>query len=854
MMQSQVKIKVPQVLLIVSLILTIATILYFSTIGWSLYTDEKQVLAKLASVEKLSKQISHLDEVLTMSARLNALTGEKNWQNRYMLYEPELELAIKKALSLSSSIDLKRFLSEIKTSNDMLVAMERKSFFEVREGRFKRAKEILFSEEYLNQKSIYANGVNNLLKGVTLEAKEKLEKYEQLIRNYFLIALIIILVIWVSIFFIFWRYFTKRKLAEEMLRTSEERLGIVTGLSYDFIWERDIASGACFWFGNIDAYLGYDQNGFPRTIDAWKNIVHPDDRERVKKSLDEYPKGHVKWHEEYRIIKKDGCVRDWEDRGETIYGENGKPIVIGAIRDITEQRKGEVELKQHREHLEELVEEKTRELELSFLRSKSYFDMPLIGSVISNLEKGFVDVNKEMCRITGCSRDELLKKSWAEITHPEDLQSDIGFFKELISGVRDTYSMEKRYIRKNGSIIAVEIFVSCVRKKNGEIDYFVAMVQDISERKKLESEREKLAQLKTEFLSTVAHELRTPLTSILGFSELMRDRDNLSRKAIKQYSESINEESNNLASIINELLDISKIEAGKNITLKMQLFNLIDCVNREIELFSHQNTGHEFPVEIHGDSYEVLVDPGKVQQVLRNLYSNSIKYSEAVSKILTKVEFEDEVVSVSVSDIGKGMTQEQVAHIFDKFYRTEEVKNIQGTGLGMGIVKHLVESHAGRVWVNSELGKGTTIKFELPRYSPVWREEFSVKIPSLDNQHKELFNLTRKLANSIRIGAKDETPSLILNELLKYAEFHFKYEEDFFHKYDYVDTAKHIKSHRQFQNKINGFKYISERANPHLSLRIVSFLYNWLTSHILKEDMAYSLFLEQRMLEREKEF
>jgi hemerythrin-like metal-binding protein/PAS domain S-box-containing protein len=527
-----------------------------------------------------------------------------------------------------------------------------------------------------------------------------------------------------------------------------------------------------------------------------------------------------------------------------------KRIVADKEAEYSARMKTEKELERHRDHLEELVFERTKkvestlhELEKSEKKFKSYFEMPLSGVAIFDTEGRWVEINDRMCEILGYSREELLGFTWMDVTYPDDMGSCTKLINEMQSNKRNKYTVEKRYVGKDGNIIPVEVFVGCVRNKEEIPEYYVALVQDISERKKVEAEKELLSQMKTDFLSTAAHELRTPLTTIRGYSELMRDRDGLSNEVVKQFSDAINKESENLAGIINDLLDISKIEAGKSFKLTMQLANLIDCVNAEISLFNCNGTAHEFSLEILGDPYEVLFDPGRVQQILRNLYSNSVKYSESGCKIFTKIEFKEEVALVAVSDMGSGMTQDQVTHVFDKFYRSEEVKNIQGTGLGMSIVKHLVEAHTGRVWVESETSKGTTVSFELPRFSPVWKDEFSVKVASLDNQHKELFALIGRLAKSIRIGEGKESIDLILNELVKYAEFHFKYEEDFFHKHNYPDAARHIASHRNFHDSIGGFKFISHSNGGHLPLRVVSFLYNWLTEHILKEDIGYSSFL-----------
>jgi PAS domain S-box-containing protein len=482
--------------------------------------------------------------------------------------------------------------------------------------------------------------------------------------------------------------------------------------------------------------------------------------------------------------RKDGTLYPVLARLQLMHDEV-PPVFVAIIGDITEQKKYEKELESHRNHLEELVESRTRELEKSLQRTKSYFDMPLMGSAISNLYKGFTDVNEEMCRITGYRREELLQKTWAEITHPDDLEASVDLFGELLSGVRDTYTMEERYIRKDGAIIDVEIYVGCVRKFDGNPDYFVTMVNDVSDRKEVEAEKERLSQMKTDFLSTAAHELRTPLTTIRGFSELISTRGDFSEEQVRNYSGLINTESENLADIIDDLLDLSRIESGKSFSLNVKLASPVDSVNKEIEAFKHLDTGHKFSLETRGDPYDVFIDPEKMQQVFRNLYSNSVKYAEAGCEVSTTIEFNDDAVLISVSDKGKGMSPDELDHIFEKFYRTEGVHKLRGTGLGMSIVKHLIDAHAGKIRIESETGKGTTVALEIPRIFCSWSDEYSVKVPSLDDQHKVLFELMRKMGDSVRRGEETESSELILDELVSYASFHLKYEESLLEKYRY---------------------------------------------------------------------
>jgi hemerythrin-like metal-binding protein/PAS domain S-box-containing protein len=648
------------------------------------------------------------------------------------------------------------------------------------------------------------------------------------------------------------RNINNRKKSEQELYTSHNMNKSILGASGEGIYGLDLNGHTTFVNPAAEHMLGYSLKEMKDH--SQHDLIHhskSDGTPYPRKSCKIYAAlndGQIHHVSDEVFWRKDGTSFP-VDYVSTPMIEDGK--IKGAVvtfKDITDRLKSERELEDYRHHLEELVESKSKQLEKTLSRSKSYFEMPLVGLLVSSPDNKFIEVNDRMCLLLGYSKEELLEKSWVDITHPGDRDRNLRVHSEMLSGKTEKYQIEKRYIKKGGEYLEAEVAVGCIRKEDGSPDYTVGMIQDITQRKKYEKEKEHLSKLKTDFLSTAAHELRTPLTTIRGYSELMRDKDSLSSDVIKKFSGFINNESEHLTSIINDLLDISKIEAGNSFALNMGLASLVDCAKDSATLFTAQDIKNKFPFEISGEPYEILIDPIRVQQIFRNLYSNSVKYAEPGCEIITKIEFKDDAALVSVADKGKGMTNKQVEHIFDKFYRTEEVKNIQGTGLGMGIVEHLVKSHAGKIWVESEVDKGTIVSFELPRYSPVWRDEFSVKIPSIDDQHKELFSLIGKLAQAIRENNGKETVELVLSELIGYTEFHFKYEEDLFQKYNYPDSKNHIKTHKYFRERIEGFKYVSESEMQHLPTKLIGFLYNWLTTHILKEDMAYSPFLAQKML------
>jgi signal transduction histidine kinase len=276
---------------------------------------------------------------------------------------------------------------------------------------------------------------------------------------------------------------------------------------------------------------------------------------------------------------------------------------------------------------------------------------------------------------------------------------------------------------------------SVIQGKSGEETCIVTVMHDVTDEREVD-------RMKTEFISTAAHELRTPLTSIRGFSEILLTRDDIKTEEKKKFLSYINKQSLNLANIIADLLDISRIESSLGFSLKEVPCNIADIIKGVVPYFQEQSPRHTFKVVLPEESVEVMVDEEKIGQVLENILSNAVKYSPQGGVIrvtggLTMSDFrsrnaeqpetEKSVQSqfripkstmeyrVSIQDQGIGMTRGQVTRIFDKFYRADSSgAGVPGTGLGMSIVKNLVEAHGGKVWVESKMAKGTTVRFTIP--------------------------------------------------------------------------------------------------------------------------------------------
>jgi len=247
--------------------------------------------------------------------------------------------------------------------------------------------------------------------------------------------------------------------------------------------------------------------------------------------------------------------------------------------------------------------------------------------------------------------------------------------------------------------------------REGEVNGAILVFHDITELRRLERVRQ-------DFVANVSHELRTPISSIKGYAETLLDGAMNDQQNSRDFIEIINRDSDRLAKLIDDLLDLSRIESGK---LKMVFVptDILGVIKRTMSIIENSAKMKSISIEIQAPENvsKVLADETRLSQVILNLLDNAIKYTSEGGAIKISVRSNDQFVEVDISDTGIGIPEKDLSRVFERFYRVDKARSrdMGGTGLGLSIVKHIVQTHGGEVWVRSKLEHGSTFCFIIPR-------------------------------------------------------------------------------------------------------------------------------------------
>ena len=559
----------------------------------------------------------------------------------------------------------------------------------------------------------------------------------------------------------------ERTWAEEALRSSEERFRqVITSIS-DHIYVTEVTEDGrhlnLYLSPHVDAMTGYPHEKF----DDWRfwpsKVIHPEDRGAAAEQATLLAEGQDS-EAEYRLVRADGRVIWVRDRA-TVKMEGTSRVVYGLVSDITGRKLVDLErewltneLRDINQTLDERVRSRTAELQ-------AILDSAGEGIVVTDLNGVIRYINPALENLTGYSEAEVLEQTprlWSSHRYGQAFYAQM--WQTILSG--QTWRGELINKHKNGTLFHSLLTIAPILGPDDHPISFVGLQSDITPFKEMD-------RMKNEFISTAAHELRTPLTSIQGFSEILLSRK-LTEERKTRFLSFINQQAEALTAIIEDLLDVSRLEAKQGFKVADELVDLKEIVEQVVFGFQENYPRHCYKI-IGPESWpSIKGDPAKLAQLFKNLFSNATKYSPEGGDVTFEVALESRynLVHLTLTDHGVGMTSEQLAKIFDRFYRADASNTaIGGTGLGMTISRLIIERHGGKIWVESEYGAGTTVHVLLPlpnRPTYILIIEDDLMLQEVQQRSLELQGFTVLTAGEGKTGlklARTCLPNLILLDL-----------------------------------------------------------------------------------------
>ncbi|MFC1555726.1 PAS domain S-box protein [candidate division KSB1 bacterium] len=495
---------------------------------------------------------------------------------------------------------------------------------------------------------------------------------------------------------------TERKAAESNLRLSESRLAKAQEIAHLGNWEWDVQTNELTWSDETYRIFGFDPNKDAATFGSFQKHVHPEDKSALNEVIEAAVKKGTAYTIEHRVILPDKSIRYVRGKGDTTENDKGKVIkLFGTVQDITAIKNAENERIDLINKLQETSNQMNAILDSvgdAIVTINSKHEISTANSAFLEMfNKKEVDVIGETC---GCILKELDK----------DAKYDKSIDSAVLSNSSETERLSSRtHLNVSGNRkIVVEAITTALKDANDNIVGAVKSIRDVS--KEAEIDR-----MKTEFISMVSHELRTPLTSIKGYIDLILGGDTGNINELqREFLDIVYDNSERLNNLINDLLDVEKIEAGKvemDFT-EISLSNVVTIAAKTMEAAA-RNKGLDFVAKIQ-DNVTCYGDKDRLTQATANLISNAIKYTKkgSVTILLSK---HNGVPVIAVKDTGIGLSKANQKKLFTKFFRAdnEYTREVGGTGLGLSIIKAIIDRHGGEVQVNSTLNKGSEFKIML---------------------------------------------------------------------------------------------------------------------------------------------
>ncbi|WP_216351395.1 PAS domain S-box protein [Leptolyngbya sp. 'hensonii'] len=529
---------------------------------------------------------------------------------------------------------------------------------------------------------------------------------------------------------------TERKRAEtehrrtERLQLEFDLLETILEVTLAGYWDWNIPEHQEYLSPTFKQMLGYEDHELPNIPETWQGLIFPEDLPGVMACFDRHvqSQGQLPFYNEVRYHHKNGSIVWVICAGQVIeWDEHHQPLrMVGCHIDITDLKHTETSLKASEARYRAIIEDQT-ELIARFLPDTT-----------------IVFVNEAYCRYFGVKQEEIIGRSYAPVVFEAD-QDKVAELVQTMTFENPTVTIENRVV-VNGEIRWTQWINRMLFNEQGEFIEFQAVGRDITELKQIEADlrqaNERLmhaTRLKDEFLASMSHELRTPLNAILGMTEGLQDKIFGPINDRQQQVLNIIEHSgNHLLELINDILDLSKIESGK-LELQISTISIKDLCEESLIVVRQAALKKEIQLSCHipEDIGSIQADDRRLRQVLINLLNNAVKFTPAGGSVRLEVTRVPPAITTamgepeqayltqasiifSVTDTGIGIAPENLYKLFQPFVQIDSKLNRQhsGTGLGLALSRRIVDLHGGEITVQSQLGQGSCFTFQIPDQPP----------------------------------------------------------------------------------------------------------------------------------------
>jgi PAS domain S-box-containing protein len=500
---------------------------------------------------------------------------------------------------------------------------------------------------------------------------------------------------------------TELKRTEEALRQSQERYDFALRAIREGVYDWDIANNTIYYSDRVRHVVGMPPE-LLRTPKDWRSRIHPEDLPRYDAGIIAHLKQQTERFEcDYRYQALDGSWHWARQHGIAQRDANGRAVrMIGSTGDITRLKHAEEALRQSEE----------RYSIATTVATEGIYEWDVLTGALHITEHAqafFAHAGPQTAA------------AWSSLVHPDDLagyrQAVVDHFKRLTPRLEHEY----RIASGAGEYRWVIDRAIAVRDTSGRVTKLIGAVTDVTRRKlaelklrKAREQAEAASREKSRFLANMSHELRTPLNAIIGFSEVLKDGmfGEMNAKQT-EYVKDIHESGQHLLSLINDILDLSKVEAGR-MELELSEFDLGAALERALALVKEraQRHGVRLNLELAAGGAALRADERKFKQIMLNLLSNAVKFTPEGGSVSVSARQNGGGIEIRVSDTGVGIAPEDHAALFEEFKQVggDARRKAEGTGLGLALTKRFIELHGGAIRLESAPGAGSTFTFTLP--------------------------------------------------------------------------------------------------------------------------------------------